>query len=61
MFFNEAHNVPLTRTLTVELLARLRAEGFNYFAAETVYASDTDLQKRGYPTAKSGFYTMEPI
>jgi len=61
VFFNEAHNVPLTRTLTVEMLSRLRADGFNYFAAETVYASDTDLQKRGYPTEKSGFYTMEPI
>jgi hypothetical protein len=61
VFFNEAHNVPLTRTVTVEMLSRLREQGFNYFAAETVYASDTDLQKRGYPTAKSGFYTMEPI
>jgi len=61
VFFNEAHNVPLTRTLTVELLPKLRAEGFTYFAAETVYSSDTDLQKRGYPIPKSGFYTMEPI
>jgi hypothetical protein len=61
VFFNEAHNVPLTRTLTLQLLPRLRAEGYDYFAAETVYATDTDLQKRGYPTPKSGFYTMEPI
>lgn len=61
VFFNEAHNVPLTRTLTVEILPKLRAEGFNYFAAETVYATDKDLQKRGYPIEKSGFYTMEPI
>jgi hypothetical protein len=61
VFFNEAHNVPLTRTVTVEILAKLREEGFNYFAAETVYSSDTDLQKRGYPVEKSGFYTMEPI
>ncbi|HJT97188.1 MAG TPA: hypothetical protein VJ696_02650, partial [Rhodanobacteraceae bacterium] len=61
VFFNEAHNVPLTRTLTVEILARLRADGYNYFAAETVYASDTGLQARGYPVEKSGFYTMEPI
>lgn len=61
VFFNEAHNVPLTRTVTVEALAKLREEGFNYFAAETVYASDADLQKRGYPVEKSGFYTMEPI
>jgi hypothetical protein len=61
IFFNEAHNVPLTRTLTVELLSKLRAEGYTYFAAETLYATDTDLAKRGYPNAKSGFYTMEPI
>ncbi|MET0232305.1 MAG: hypothetical protein ABW186_15355 [Rhodanobacteraceae bacterium] len=61
VFFNEAHNVPLTRTVTVEVLAKLREQGFNYFAAETVYSTDTDLQKRGYPVEKSGFYTMEPI
>jgi hypothetical protein len=61
VFFNEAHNVPLTRTLTVELLSRLRQDGFDYFAAETLYASDKMLQSRGYPVEKSGFYTMEPI
>ena len=61
VFFNEAHNVPLTRTVTVEMLSRLRADGYTYFAAETVYASDTDLQTRGYPNTKTGFYTMEPI
>ena len=61
VFFNEAHNVPLTRTLTVELLSKLREDGYDYFAAETLYASDTALQSRGYPTEKSGFYTMEPI
>ena len=61
VFFNEAHNVPLTRTLTVQLLGKLRAEGFNYFAAETLYQSDTKLQSRGYPIKGSGFYTEEPI
>ena len=61
VFFNEAHNVPLTRTLTVQLLSKLRAEGFDYFAAETLYQTDTKLQVRGYPTAASGFYTEEPI
>lgn len=61
VFFNEAHNVPLTRSLTVEMLKALRAEGFNTFAAETLYTSDKDLQKRGYPTADSGFYTREPV
>lgn len=61
VFFNEAHNVPLTRTLTVQLLARLRAEGFDYFASETLYQTDTGLQARGYPVKASGFYTEEPI
>ncbi len=61
VFLNEAHNVPLTRSLTVQLLKALRAEGFNTFAAETLYRTDADLQKRGYPTAQSGFYTREPI
>jgi hypothetical protein len=61
VFFNEAHSAPVTRTLTVELLARLRAQGFDYFAAETLYTTDTGLQKRGYPTASSGFYVAEPI
>lgn len=61
VFFNEAHNVPITRTLTVQLLSKLRAEGFNYFAAETLYQSDTKLASRGYPIKGSGFYTEEPI
>ncbi len=61
VFFNEAHNVPLTRTLTLQLLQRLRQEGFNYFAAETLYDTDRKLQKRGYPTSDSGFYVEEPV
>ena len=61
VFFNEAHSAPVTRTLTVELLAKLRAQGFDYFAAESLYTTDTDLGKRGYPTVRSGFYVTEPI
>lgn len=61
VFLNEAHNIPLTRTLTVQLLSKLRQEGFNYFAVETLYQSDTALQSRGYPTEATGFYTEEPI
>lgn len=61
VFFNEAHHVPLTRTLTIELLSRLREEGFDTFAAETLYASDDKLQARGYPVEGSGFYTNEPL
>ncbi len=61
VLLNEAHNVPLTRTLTVQLLPRLRAQGFNYFAVETLYQSDKDLTARGYPVEDSGFYTAEPV
>ncbi|MGH8233395.1 MAG: hypothetical protein ACREPU_04275 [Rhodanobacteraceae bacterium] len=62
VFLNEAHNIALTRTLTVRLLKPLREEGFNVFAVETLYHSDiAALNKRGYPTAASGFYTREPI
>lgn len=61
VYLNEAHNIPLTRTLTVQLLSKLRKEGFSYFAVETVYQTDKKLQSRGYPTADSGFYTAEPI
>ncbi|HET7162398.1 MAG TPA: hypothetical protein VFI32_07000 [Rhodanobacteraceae bacterium] len=62
LFFNEAHNIALTRTLTTRLLRALRAEGFNTFAVETLRRSDIDgLRKRGYPIETSGFYTREPI
>ncbi|WP_153242491.1 hypothetical protein [Frateuria defendens] len=61
VFLNEAHHVPLTRSLTVQLLARLRREGFDYFAVETLYADDTALAARGYPVEASGFYTREPV
>ncbi|HEU0276474.1 MAG TPA: hypothetical protein VFQ95_01440 [Rhodanobacteraceae bacterium] len=62
VFVNEAHNIALTRTLTVRLLKPLRAEGFNVFAVETLYHSDiAALARRGYPIAASGFYTREPV
>ncbi|MEO7065474.1 MAG: hypothetical protein ABI114_01065 [Rhodanobacter sp.] len=61
VLLNEAHNIALTRSLTVQLLSKLRQQGFNYFAAETLYQTDTALQARGYPIDASGFYTREPV
>jgi hypothetical protein len=61
VFFNEAHSAPVTRTLTIEMLPKLRAQGFNYFAAETLYRNDENLNQRGYPTPESGFYINEPL
>jgi hypothetical protein len=61
VFFNEAHSAPITRTLTIQLLAKLREMGFNYFAAETLYDTDKNLNTRKYPNAETGFYTNEPL
>lgn len=61
VFFNEAHSAPVTRSLTVEMLAKLRERGFDYFAAETLSPTDKDLSNRGFPTMASGFYLAEPI
>lgn len=58
---NEAHPVPQHRAFTLQLLARLRAEGFTWFAAETLFEEDTALNARGYPVSASGAYTLEPV
>lgn len=59
---NEAHHDAHTRLLTLELLPRLRALGFNYFAAEALSKDDPDLAKRGYPVHKSGTeYLLDPL
>lgn len=62
VFFNENHSYPLTRTLTVKMLAALRKEGFDTFAAETLNQPDmAELKQRGYVVHETGFYTEEPI
>ncbi|WEN16614.1 hypothetical protein PY254_08100 [Rhodanobacter sp. AS-Z3] len=58
---NEAHHDAHTRLLTLALLPRLRALGFNYFAAEALSAKDKELMQRGYPVQSSGTeYLHEP-
>ena len=57
---NEAHPVPQTRLLTLELLAKLRKLGFTHFAAETFALTDDPLAA-GYPTRHTGYYTREPV
>jgi hypothetical protein len=59
---NEAHHDAHTRVLTLNLLPRLRALGFNYFAAEALGDNDPDLTQRGYPIKSSGSeYLREPL
>lgn len=59
---NEAHHDAHTRELTLALLPRLRALGFQYFAVEALSPKDTELMHRGYVTDKSGSeYLLEPL
>lgn len=60
VLINEAHHDAHTRQLTLALLPKLRAQGFNYFAAEALI-KDSGLMKRGYPLKSSGTeYLREP-
>lgn len=62
VFFNEAHHIPRSRALLTEVLPIFRKEGFEWLLAEAINASDTELQKRGYPLLQqSGLYTDEPF
>ena len=59
---NEAHHDAHTRELTLELLPRLRAMGFQYFAAEAVDDKDPGLMQRGYAIDTTGSeYLLEPL
>ena len=59
---DEAHHVAQTRELTLALLPRLRALGYNYFAPEALTENGSTLTKRGYPVAASGTeYLREPL
>lgn len=59
---NEAHHNAHTRVLTLALLPRLRALGFDYFAVEALGDKDPGLVKRGYPIGITGSeYMREPL
>jgi len=68
VMINEEHRTPFHRALTLQLLSRLYAKGFRYFAAETLASGnlpgapeDTELGKRGFPVQGTGYYTSDPI
>jgi hypothetical protein len=58
---NEEHRTPFHRALTLQLLSPLYEKGFRYFAVETIYETDTDLNTRKFPTHKTGYYTADPV
>ncbi len=61
IMINEEHRTPFHRALTLQLLAKLYRQGFRYFAAETLFDTDTEINRRGYPVQKTGFYTADPV
>lgn len=61
VMINEAHHDAHTRQLTLALLPRLRALGFDYFAVEALSDKDAQLMQRGYAIEDSGTeYLREP-
>ena len=61
VMINEAHHDAHTRELTLQLLPKLRAKGFKYFAAEAL-GDDKGLANRGYPVWSTGSeYLHEPL
>jgi tetratricopeptide (TPR) repeat protein len=59
VMINEEHDTPLHRAFTARLLPILYKKGFRYFAAETIL--DDEINRRGYPILKSGFYSADPV
>ena len=61
IMINEEHLTPIHRAMTLQLLSRLYKKGFRYFAAETVEEKDSELNRRGFPTQQTGYYTADPV
>jgi hypothetical protein len=60
LLLNEAHSRGQHRAFMRRMLPELYQAGFRYLAVETLDYKDSLLEKRGYPTQKSGYYLREP-
>jgi len=56
----EAHTVSEHRAWIEQTLGFFRAAGFTHYFAETIAESGSTLKLRGYPTSRTGFYTLDP-
>lgn len=56
---NEAHHFPHHRSFVEQLLGEFHELGFTHLGLEAL-SYDTEINEKGYPTIKSGFYTREP-
>jgi hypothetical protein len=61
VILNEAHHVPQHRAFILQVLRKLRSQGFEYYAAEALNEDSAALNKRGYAIRTTGFYTNEPV
>ena len=61
VMLNEKHWCPNHRMLAFQFLELLKENGFNYLAIEAVQpGQDSVINKRGFPSLASGYYTREP-
>lgn len=60
IIINEAHDISFHRSVTMDLVTLLRPLGYRYLALETLNPHDSTINSRGYPLAKSGYYTSDP-
>ncbi len=66
LMINEAHFIPLHRHFLRRLLPGLSKLGYKYLALEAIGMMqdgeqyDKEIEERGYPTIRTGFYTKEP-
>lgn len=62
VMLNEMHWLPKHRIFAAKLLQPLKDNGYGYLAVEAVNRDFVaDLNKRGFPTKNSGYYTREPF
>lgn len=61
VMLNENHWYPKHRILALQLLSKLKENGFKYLAIEAIFPKkDSILNNRGFPTLDTGYYTREP-
>ena len=56
----EAHTVTEDRAWIEQTLGLFRAAGFTHYYAEAIAESGSTLRSRGYPTSRTGSYTLDP-
>lgn len=56
----EAHTVTEHRAWIERTLVSFRAAGFTHYFAEAIAESGSTLRSRGYPTSRTGYYTLDP-